>query len=105
MKSRLRRILVVDDDPQVRSVFGGMLSSAGYEVICVDSGDAAFAVLRDGPVDLLILDLNMPDQPDGFEILKTARSHSEMRILVISGFMHGPLLKASELMGATASLD
>jgi DNA-binding NarL/FixJ family response regulator len=45
-------------------------------------------------------------QPDGFEILKALRStRPGVKILVISGFVNGALLKASELVGATASLS
>ena len=98
-------ILVVDDDPHVLAFFTGLLVNGGYSVTSVDSGKEAIEVLQHKSVDLLILDLNMPP-PDGFEILKILRAQRPgLRILVISGFMQGALLKASELLGATASLD
>ena len=60
---------------------------------------------QSGPVDLLVLDLSMPE-PDGFEVLKTLRAKRPgWRSLVISGFLGGALLEASELLGATASLS
>jgi DNA-binding NarL/FixJ family response regulator len=57
------------------------------------------------PIDLMVLDLSMPE-PDGFEILKAVRSNRpELRILVISGWMGGALLKDAEFLGAKSSLD
>ena len=62
-------------------------------------------VLEHQPVDLLVLDLSMP-KPDGFDLLKRLRlKRPGLRILVISGYMQGALLKASEFLGATASLS
>jgi CheY-like chemotaxis protein len=105
MKGHRPHILVADDNRQVLALFTLLLTNGGYSVSSVDSGSAAIKVLHDKSVDLLILDLSMP-QPDGFEVLKTLRAQMPgLRILVISGFMQGALLKASELLGATASLN
>jgi DNA-binding NarL/FixJ family response regulator len=52
----------------------------------------------------MVLDLNMP-KPDGFEILKMARAHApNLKVVVISGFMQGPLLQAALLVGGAATL-
>jgi len=98
-------VLIADDEPQVLKLFARILSQGGFSVTAVDSGDAAIKVLQTAPVDLLVLDLNMPP-PDGFELLKSLRTKRPgLRILVISGYMQGALLQASELLGATASLS
>src|SRR5262245_43252704 len=105
MKSAAAHILVVDDDRQILALFTGLLANGGYTVTSVESGTAAIEVLQNQSVDLIVLDLNMPP-PDGFDVLKMLRAQKPgLRILVISGFMKGALLKASELLGATASLD
>ena len=105
MKTHRSHVLVADDDPQILKLFARILSRGGFSVTAVGSGDAAIKVLQDGPVDLLVLDLNMPP-PDGFELLKSLRAKRPgLRILVISGYMQGALLKASEILGATASLS
>ena len=99
-------ILLVDDDPQILKLFDKILTKGGYTVIGTNSGDSALKVL-DGKesVDLMVLDLSMP-QPDGFEVLKSARlKRPGLRILVISGWMGGTLLKPAKMLGATASLD
>lgn len=99
------QILVVDDDPQVLDLFSRILAEGGYSVRTEKTGKGALRLLeKSGPIELLILDLSMP-KPDGFEILKAVRAHRPgLRVLVTSGFLGGPLLKASEFLGATASL-
>jgi CheY-like chemotaxis protein len=100
-----RHILVVDDDPQVLKLFVLILTRAEYLVAAANSGQVALQILDQQLVDLVILDLSMP-QPDGFEILKAVRiQRPDIKILVISGYVTGDLLKASELFGATASLS
>jgi CheY-like chemotaxis protein len=105
MPAREFHIVVADDEAQVRNVFAKLLTGAGYTVTAADSGVAAFQVLQTEPVDLLVLDLNMP-QPDGFELLKQLRAYRPaLKILVVSGVMQGPLLKAAEMLGAAATLS
>ena len=98
-------ILVVDDDPQILKLFSRILTRGGYEVRTENSGKRAMKALEENPVDLMVLDLSMPEQ-DGFEILKKLRaSRPGLRILVTSGCLGGALLKASEFLGATAVLN
>jgi CheY-like chemotaxis protein len=100
-----RRILIVDDDPQVLGLFTDILSEGGYDVLAVASGKAAMQAIQHDPVDLLVLDLSMPE-PDGFEMLKVLRATKpDLKILVISGFIQGILLRAAQLVGATATLN
>ena len=55
--------------------------------------------------DVIILDLNMPEM-DGFEVLTFARSEvPDLKIIVVSGFMQGTMLKAAKLFGAIDTLD
>src|SRR5215467_2360326 len=104
MADRKFHIVVADDEEQIRSLFSKMLESAGYAVTAVDSGVAAFRILQTEPVDLLVLDLSMPP-PDGFELLKQLHAHKpQLKILVVSGVLQGNLLKAAEMVGATATL-
>jgi DNA-binding response OmpR family regulator len=55
-----RRVLVVDDDRDLRELLAAVLSSAGYEVLTAENGAAALSVLRAVLPDLIILDLMMP---------------------------------------------
>src|SRR5690242_382150 len=101
-----RRILVVDDDPQVLQLFQKILTRGGYSVIAERSSKRALELLEcDQGVAILVLDLSMPE-PDGFEILKAMRTQRpELGIVVISGYLGGALLKASEILGASVSLS
>jgi two-component system, NtrC family, response regulator GlrR len=102
---RRRRILVVDDDPQVAKLYGLILTKQGYEVTAANSGAAAEKILDEDGADLVVLDLEMP-KPDGFDLLKIFRIRKpELPILVVSGYLNGALLEASALAGAMASMS
>jgi PleD family two-component response regulator len=84
---RQHRILVVDEDPQVLTLFAKILTEGGYAVTATNQSSEVAQVLRDQFVDLLILDLDMP-QPDGFEVLRSLRAkRSTLRILIVSGYL------------------
>lgn len=99
------RVLVIDDDPQVLSLFDEFLTAGGLSVNTAESGRKGISILGRQPVDLVILDLSMPDA-DGFEVLAILRStYPDLKIIVTSGLgAHGVLLKAALLLGATAAL-
>lgn len=98
-------ILLVDDDPQLIRVLKEALEEGGYQVTATTSGSDALLRIEEQRPALVILDLNMPE-PDGFELLKTARgSYPELKILVISGYLQGALLEAAIAFGAVATLQ
>ena len=61
-----KTILLADDDPSVRTMVGRVLETEGYEVVPASSGNEAVARFLNGPPDLVLLDLNMPEK-DGWE--------------------------------------
>jgi len=63
-----RRVLVVDDDDDIRLLLHELLSGAGYLVETAQDGRAALRVFHENPIDVVVLDLSMPDL-DGFETL------------------------------------
>ncbi|HYG58382.1 MAG TPA: response regulator, partial [Symbiobacteriaceae bacterium] len=65
-------IMVVDDDPDVRTIVGVMLQRAGYSVRTASDGQEAFRVIMEDRPDLLILDLMMPNL-DGFQLVRLLR--------------------------------
>ena len=77
------RILVVDDEPQIRKFLRISLKANGYEVIEADTASAGIEAARTGRPDLLILDLGLPDQ-DGQEVISAVREGSDMPIVVLS---------------------
>jgi DNA-binding response OmpR family regulator len=69
-ESAAKHILIIDDDPTTRRLFGSLLGSAGYEVIYAGAGELGREMARRFHPDLILLDINMPGE-DGF---KTADS-------------------------------
>jgi DNA-binding response OmpR family regulator len=55
-----KRVLLVDDDPAVRDSLGNVLVSEGYQVVPAENGEQALELANKVPVDLALLDLNMP---------------------------------------------
>lgn len=79
----LGRILVVDDDPQIRRVMRTTLTGEGYEVEDARSGEEALDKLRNSRHDLMLLDMNMPGI-GGIETCRQVRSASEMAIIMLT---------------------
>jgi two-component system KDP operon response regulator KdpE len=77
------KILVVDDEPQIRRVMRTTLSKHGYEVIDARSGKEALARLREELPDLVLLDLNLPGI-GGLDACRIIRAGSEIPIIILS---------------------
>ena len=77
------RILVVDDEPQIRRVLHSALESAGYDVADAPSGSAALDALRAGVYDLVLLDINMPEM-NGLETCRAIRSGSDIAVIMLT---------------------
>ena len=66
------KILVVDDDPDMRETLQMILESGGYTVVLAEDGEQCLAMLKEEHPDMLILDLLMPKM-DGFEVCKALK--------------------------------
>jgi len=78
-----RRILVVDDEPQITRVLRTSLTSQGYDIRVANNGEIALEILKDWTADLVITDLAMPVM-DGVELCRRVRAKSEVPIIVLS---------------------
>lgn len=76
-------ILVVEDDPQIRNFIGFTLRSEGYAHETAANGKSAMQAMVSKPIDLMLLDLGLPDV-DGMEVIRQVRSYSAIPIIVIS---------------------
>ena len=92
------RILVVDDDPQIRRVLRTALIAQGYEVTDARNGEEALEKMRDEKPDLLILDMNMPllTGEETFHRLREIRP--DMPVVLCAGFIEQE--KLTRLMGS-----
>ena len=85
-------ILIVDDEPGVRSALGGVLRDEGYEVDAVDSGEACLERLARQPYDVVVLDIWLPGM-DGLATLARMRERQiDVQVVIISG--HGNIESA-----------
>ncbi|MBI3400012.1 MAG: sigma-54-dependent Fis family transcriptional regulator [Acidobacteria bacterium] len=85
-------ILIVDDEPGVRTALSGVLRDEGYAVEAVSSGEACLERLTRGPVDLIVLDVWLPGM-DGLATLARLRERQmDVQVVLISG--HGNIESA-----------
>jgi CheY-like chemotaxis protein len=98
-------VLVVDDDPQVREMLEVCLTRAGYAVVIAGDGAEAQTRLAEGPIDLVLTDVFMPEC-DGIELVRTAARHTPAPpIIAMSGGYGGlDMLKATSALGATTTI-
>jgi two-component system KDP operon response regulator KdpE len=78
-----KKILVVDDEPQIMRVLRTSLSGSGYEVRTAEDGHAALRTVREWQPDLVITDISMPNM-DGIELAGQLRAESQVPIIVLS---------------------
>ena len=81
--STAARILVVDDEPQIRRFLDISLRAQGYRVALADSGQAGLDLLATEGADLVILDLGLPDR-DGQAVLVDLRQWSQVPVIVLT---------------------
>ena len=82
----MSRILLVDDDPEIRELIAMGLESAGFEVIMAENGQEGLQRFNDETPDLILTDIKMPEM-DGIEFIKNVRnSDGTVPIIVSSGF-------------------
>lgn len=77
------RILVVDDEPQIRRLLRTSLGAHQYQVLEAASGQAALVAAAEERPDLLILDLGLPDM-DGLDVMSRLREWSDLPVIVLS---------------------
>ena len=90
------RVLVVEDDANLREALTDTLMLAGSEVLQADSGEAALQLLAEHYVDMIVSDVNMGGM-DGFELLKAVtRQYPQLPLLLITAY--GSIEKSVEAM-------
>lgn len=77
------RILIVDDEAEIRRALQRNLQAHGFEVVVAENGEEALDILTLHRPDLILLDLGLPDM-SGLEVCKQIRAHSHLPIIILS---------------------
>lgn len=84
---RKSRILVVDDEPNVLVTYRLILQQRGYEVSAALSSEEARATLAEHEIDLLLCDLSLEKQENGFDVIEVARlKNPQMPTVLLTGY-------------------
>lgn len=83
IKGMKQHVLIVEDDIMVQVLLNLHLESEGFRTSCAASGAEMFAIFDHEPVELILLDLNLPDE-DGLSLARRVRSRSDVPIIVLT---------------------
>jgi CheY-like chemotaxis protein len=101
------RVLLVDDDSKVRTVFRLMLERAGFEVVEAGDGKRGIRAFREGRIDVILCDLFMPGT-DGLELIRELHQDCPgVKIIAMSGGSFNgsaDMLPIAQLLGASEVL-
>ncbi|MES1185202.1 MAG: response regulator [Myxococcales bacterium] len=99
------RILVVEDQDSIRRMIEALVQARGYQVTAVSSGAKAIDVAMTDAPDIVLLDLNLPGQYDGFDVCQRLRSDPTTRtvpVVIISAMDDDESRARATAAGATA---
>ena len=86
VNKKAKRILLVDDHKNIRTLLTELLSTMGYRVLEAKDGEEAMKLVEIGPIDLVMTDLKMPGM-DGIELTRAIRGiKPDLPIIVYSGY-------------------
>ena len=94
------KILVVDDEKNIRISLSSILEDEGYEVLTAESGEEALTMVEDTLIDLMLLDVKLPGM-DGLQVLeKVMEKHPDLDVIMISGHSDISIAVRAVKMGA-----
>lgn len=96
------KILIIEDDPDIIDILSSLLESQGYQVEVAVSAISGLAKLLKAKYRLVLLDLGLPNEDTGLEILREARSlDSRIPIVVVTGFIDRHPFRTAMELGAS----
>lgn len=84
MKPKLKRLLVVDDEPPIQRILRRNLLASGYDVLVAEDGEQAVALVEQCQPDLVLLDLCLPGELSGLDVCKQIRLLGKTPIIILS---------------------
>ena len=101
MKGQGEHILVIDDDPQLRDIARKMLTTLGYHVDTVESGEAAVEFIRNQTIDLAVIDMIMEPGLNGLETYRRMLAiQGNLQAIITSGFSKSDAVTTALNLGA-----
>ncbi len=102
------RVLIIEDDAQIQELVRIILSEEGYEVLSADNGEAGLRVVQKEDVELILMDIIMPDK-EGLETIREIRQimGNDVKIIAMSGggkVGANTYLDLAQKMGANATI-
>jgi len=92
-------VLVVDDEASVRTLIERVLELEGYGVLGADSGAEALALLKDHPVDAMLVDKHLPEM-NGYEVIQAARDvQHDVAVVLMTAYPEADGMAALKLDG------
>ena len=99
-----KKILIIDDELEVRNLFYDIFTKEGYEVVTIAGGEESIKAVKKEKPDLVLLDFNMPNI-NGIEILKEIRKEdTKTKIVMLTAVGSEDLEKEARLLGASGFL-
>ncbi len=93
------RILLVDDEPDYVDTISNWLRSKGYDVLASHNGTEALALIKTQPIDIVFLDLRMPNS-DGIQTLKRIREiNKELPVILVTAYAEDPSIAEATDLG------
>ncbi len=96
----MAKILIVDDDPQVRELLHDFLEARGHAVALAGDGEHALEAIEAAPPDLVLLDLMMPGVTGMAVLRKLRQTRPELRVLVLTAVNESQVAQAALDLGA-----
>ncbi|MHC4885058.1 MAG: response regulator [Planctomycetota bacterium] len=97
----MARVLLIDDEVEIRELLSDYLSRIGHEVTMAEDGAIGEALYRANPFDVVVMDIVMPEQGGLETILRLQKDFSDIRIIAISG---GSMLPAESYLSLVRPL-
>ncbi len=94
-----KKVLIVDDEEDVRTYLNSLLSNNGYETEMAEDGEDAFRKVKEFYPDLIILDIIMPGM-NGFQVLDRIRQRSNVPVIMLTAMCEVTTLHDAIVLGA-----
>jgi CheY-like chemotaxis protein len=100
-------VLLVDDDPHDREIYGSILCYNGFDVVCADNGESGIRLARRIMPDVVLLDIGLPDLHglDLCSTLRTSTETSDIPVIALSAYAETRMGEQARLAGCTRYIE